>query len=71
MRVAALILLAALGCTAPKKGCVSGLEIGVNGSKSEGTQSAGPEVWDTDDVTIGGHATLYLDFTGACEDAAQ
>jgi len=46
--------------------CISGAEIGINGSRSDGQQALGTERWDTDDVTVGGHATLYIDTTGAC-----
>lgn len=67
MRLAVLVLLVLSGCATPHKPCFTTLELGVQGSKSNGTTSAVGERWDLDDTTIGGSATMTFDFTGSCE----
>jgi len=67
MRGALLVLLALVGCATPQRPCFTTLELGVQGSRSEGSTSALDERFDVDDVTVGGSATMTFDFTGACD----
>ena len=63
-----------VGCATPHKPCFTTLELAVYGSESDGTSRADAnfdgrgETWDTDDVTVGGSATMTFDFTGYCEE---
>lgn len=68
MRIALLVALGLVGCAQPHKPCFTTLELGVQGSRSEGDNIAPGIRWDNDDTTIGGSATMTFDFTGACEE---
>jgi len=69
-----LSMLLAVGCATSQKPCLSGIELGVFGSESNGDyeegragyHQRGSQTRDTNDVTVGGSATAYFDFTGAC-----
>lgn len=74
---AIILVVPFLGCVMPQPPCLTSMDIGIYGSESEGTSTGAPtgrnsqrERWDNDDVTVGGSATITLDFTGAC-DATQ
>lgn len=67
MRAICLLPLLLLACASGPPVCLSSLDLSVHGSESDGTSvSQARERWKTDDVTIGGSATLTIDLTGRC-----
>jgi len=60
--VTILLGLALLGCVAPRPPCVTGFEVGVNGGGSKGRQFGDRYR----EESVGGHATVFFDTTGAC-----
>ena len=68
--MAGLIVVLTTGCFHDP--CISGFELGVNGSVTRGTSSSratpssDPERWNNDDYTVGAHSTVHFDTTGAC-----
>lgn len=65
--VFALGLALVFGCSVPSQLCMTGFEVGVNGSRSDGNWNGGDrDRTRTNDATVGGHATVFFDTTGAC-----